>query len=143
MELEEVLPTEEQIKILYQQLKKRKYNISHNTLPTYKKHREFVKDHPYRAWFIIQKFKKLIGNIYIHFDNSIGLNCEKDVTESQINEILTIVINKFVPLDATSSVRYGGFFLNVSSKNFALQKKLKKLGFIEKQRSYILDKNIQ
>ena len=141
MELEEVVPTEDQVKVLYQQLKNRKYNISHKIFPTYEKHKEFVKHHPYRAWFIIQKFKHSIGNVYIHFDNSIGLNCEKDITETQIQKVLSLILNKFTPLDASLSVRYGDFFLNVSSKNFALQKKLKKIGLIETQRTYIFDIN--
>jgi len=139
IELKLVLPTEDQAKLLYQQLCQRTDSISHVALPSYESHKEFVANHPYRAWFIIQQNYIVLGNIYIQYDNSIGLTCYDEITETQIRTILDLVTYKLRPLDPVPSVRVGKFFLNVAASNIHLQEKLKKLGLKESQRSFILE----
>ena len=39
---------------LFQILKKRKFNISHEDLPDFNNHRNFVLNHPYRLWKIVK-----------------------------------------------------------------------------------------
>ena len=139
IELKLVLPTEDQAKLLYQQLCQRTDSISHVALPSYESHKEFVANHPYRAWFIIQQNYVVLGNIYIQYDNSIGLTCYDEITETQIRTILDLVTYKLRPLDPVPSVRVGKFFLNVAASNIHLQEKLKKLGLKESQRSFIFE----
>lgn len=137
--LESVLHTEKHTKELYRQLSARAENISHKELPSYEKHKEFVLNHPYRAWFIIWHKKIALGNVYIQYDNSIGLNCIEDISELQIKKILNLLTGRFQPLEPVPSVRAGRFFLNISSNNIELQKKLKRVGLIESQRSYVFE----
>ena len=108
-------------------------------MPSYESHKEFVANHPYRAWFIIQQNYVVLGNIYIQYDNSIGLTCYDEITETQIRTILDLVTYKLRPLDPVPSVRVGKFFLNVAASNIHLQEKLKKLGLKESQRSFIFE----
>lgn len=137
VKLEIVVPTEVQIEDLYSQLAHQNHKISHTNPTQYEAHENFVNNHPYRAWFIIKHKLKSIGNIYIQFNNSIGLNCNDQVTEKQIENILKLLTTDFKPLEKIPSVRFGGFFLNVASSNIKLQEKLKKLGLIESQRSFL------
>ena len=134
--LESIVPTENQTKELFHQLKQRAHSISHRTIPAYEDHYKFVNNNPYRAWFIIKVTNQVIGNIYVHFDNSIGLNCNTSITELQIKSTLKKLYLKLRPLKAKPSVRFGGYFLNVSSSNTDLQNKLIKIGLKESQRSY-------
>ena len=138
LELEAVLPSPSQTETLYQQLRARNHTISHKSLPSYDDHKEFVINHPYRAWFIIFLNKIALGNVYINHDNSIGLNCSDEISEAQIKKILNQITSEFHPLEAVPSVRIGKF-LNVASSNTILQEKLKNLGLIESQRSFIYD----
>jgi|TARA_B110000495_G_C22733444_1_gene430352 hypothetical protein len=139
--LEDIAPTKEQLEELYDQLKRRSYSISHGFLPQYEDHIEFVKNHPYRAWFMIKQVGGTIGNVYVQYDNSIGLNCVDDITEVQIKNILHVLTSKLTPLDAAPSVRSGDFFLNVSASNAELQDKLKNIGLSEIQKSFCLVKD--
>jgi len=137
--LELVVPTEKQTKELFRQLSTRAFNISHKELPTYEEHKKYVTYHPYRAWFIIWKDEVALGNVYIQNDNSIGLNCSNNISQLQIEKTLNILTSEFQPLDPVPSVRIGKFFLNVAASNVKLQDKLKSIGLIEKQRSFIYD----
>mgnify|MGYP001301566232 FL=1 len=139
IELEPVIPDEGQIQLLYQQLIERTFSISHVRLPSFETHQEFVFNHPYRAWFIIKHKDIILGNVYIQYDNSIGLNCYDQITETQIKSILDLVSSKLQPLDPIPSVRVGKFFLNVAISNIDLQNKLKNLGFKESQISFIIE----
>lgn len=139
--LEEIVPTKEQIEELYNQLKQRTFSISHKAVPQYDEHIDFVSNHPYRAWFIIKQTKNVIGTIYVQHDNSIGLNCIDNVTEEQIEKILSMLTSQLSPLEAVPSARFGEFFLNVSSSNIELQDKLKNIGLTESQRSFCFVKD--
>ena len=142
LSLHNIIPTELQIKELYSQLQRRLYQISHKSMPPFEMHERFVKNNPYRAWFIIEIDNEFIGNVYIQFDNSVGLNCEDKITSGQIQKILDIIGSKFQPLEAINSIRRDGFFLNVSSANLSLQRKLNSLSLMEIQRSYAIPKHM-
>lgn len=140
IELDPVIPSDSQTELLYQQLRSRTYNISHRELPSYENHKKFVAKHPYRAWFIIKSKDVVLGNVYIQYDNSIGLNCSHEINESQIKSILDVINIKINPLDPIPSVRSDKFFLNVATSNIDLQNKLKNIGLIESQRSFVFHK---
>lgn len=141
MNFELVIPTSAQIETLYTQLKKRLYSISHKSVPSFDEHTEFVQNHPYRKWIIVKNAETAIGNVYIQFDNSIGLNVDSSVTLEQILEILKQVYISNLPLPEVPSVRFGEFFLRVSSDNHMLQERLSCIGFREVERTFVIKKS--
>tara|TARA_B100001059_G_C17804689_1_gene568355 strand:+ start:286 stop:720 length:435 start_codon:yes stop_codon:yes gene_type:complete len=137
---ERVFPTNSQVKILYELLLNRSYSISNESHPTYKHHKEFVFRHPYRQWYLIYDKKICIGSVYIHYDNSIGINLVKEITTHILNQILEFVRNTVRPLKPVPSVRYKDFFLNSPAKNKNLQLSLEELGYVPNQISFVLKK---
>jgi hypothetical protein len=137
MILEPIIPTHDQIEVLYAQLEGRRHNISHQFMPSFKDHISFVRNHPYRDWMIVKNEGRAIGNVYIHFDNSIGfhLGCSENV--EHVSEILKQINRSYSPLPAVPSVRIGDFFLRVASDNHGLQETLSKLDFREVERTFV------
>lgn len=64
---------------IYQLLGEREENesISHNGMPTWQQHTEFVERRPYKGWYIILVEDKPVGSIYISFSNEIGISIFK------------------------------------------------------------------
>ena len=91
---ERILPTDEQIKILYEQLKTRNYVISHRSLPSFERHQDFVKSHPYRHWFLLRNEINYIGSFYLKNDNSIGLNLT-DYTKENLGACVDFINDNF------------------------------------------------
>ena len=136
--LEKIIPTSDQINLLYLQLEERSHNISHEVLPSFEEHKDFVKNNPYRAWFIVKYESTFIGNIYIQFDNSVGLNLGENITSFLIQKVLSLIYLELSPLESVPSSRPGNYFVNVPSSNIFLQKKLNLIKCTEIQRAYIL-----
>lgn len=132
---ENIMGSEQQIEVLYTQLKNRKHDISHKLLPRFEDHITFVKNHPYRYWVMILKDGFPIGNFYIQADNSIGLN----VTEPSlrvISEVLDYIRKNFTPLKEVKSKVPTYFFVNVPHKNQKLSKLLIHFDAVPIQISY-------
>jgi len=89
------------------------------------------------AWYLIRKSKDLIGSVYVHHDNSIGININNAVKEN-ITDIILYIKSKHKPLSAVKSQRRGEFFINISSDNEELLTTLKEIGAKEIQRSFIV-----
>ena len=81
-----IFPLEEDkdIKFLFDLLKERTdiQSVKHSTMPTYEKHKKFVKSRPFDKWYIItvefitngkEKTEKSIGTIYLTEKNEIGV----------------------------------------------------------------------
>ena len=120
---------------LYLLYKKRKYTISQNQRISFEDHCKFVDNHPYRHWFLVKIKDDLAGAVYIHEDNSIGLNF-LNLKESIVEETLKIIFSKFDPLPPKASVRSSNFFINVSHDDKKLQKILLHLGMTCFQSSF-------
>ena len=136
---ERILSTDVQIKILYQLLKKRNYVISHNSLPSFEKHCEFVKNHPYLYWFLICDESKYFGSVYLKKDNSIGLNLteySKEILESCVE----FIRNNFTPQKDKPSMVPNYFYLNIPYSNSKAISGLQDLGLRPLQISLKLDK---
>lgn len=106
----------EHTKALYKLLKSRIYNISNSTIPSYEEHEFFVKNHPYRVWYLIQKEGLYVGSLYILRDNCIGIYAINEDAFVIKNSIYW-VIKKYKPLPAIKSVRASNFFINISPDN--------------------------
>ena len=139
LNFEKIYGTKRQKIILFELLKKRKYNISHSQIPDINLHNKFVDNHPYREWFIIFQKEQEIGTFYIKQDNSIGLNLIKQTKES-IQLILDYINSKFSPEEEISSLVPAYFYLNISSDNFELQAILEELKIPKLQISYKIQK---
>jgi hypothetical protein len=125
------------VKELYELLDSRKHRISHEKLPSFEKHNEFVLNHPYRYWWIVRLENKAIGSVYITYENGIGINLKlEDI--SLHKEVITKTINEFTPLPPIPSVRPEFFFVNTAPTNTSLIEALECLGCKESQKTYVL-----
>lgn len=138
IELEEIVPTSKQIESLFNQLKSRNYSISHETVPSFKQHAQFVRNNPYRAWFLILKEGVPVANVYVQNDNSVGINNDDSLNDEELSLLLQLLFNRLKPLEPIPSLRYKNFFFNVPVSNTPLQQRLEKLGFQASQISYIV-----
>jgi len=116
-----VQKNKEHVDVLYNLLKNRNHTISHQTLPNYSQHEKFVKNHPYRVWFLIEDDGQFIGSVYILKNNSIGI---PNIENAQKNVKLAIeyIMKKYKPLAAIPSVRSPHFTINVAPDNVELKK---------------------
>ena len=127
----------EHVSFLYERLKGRIHSISHKELPDLNEHKSFVENHPYRHWFLLKIDKNLLGSIYIHHDNSIGIDIETHHYHEYLQDIFKTINRKIKPLPELKSVRPNFFFVNVAMSNKDLMLALEKLGFVATQKSYV------
>ena len=45
-------------------------------MPSFSSHAKFVKNNPYRAWWILQNKNNILGSAYVNHDNSVGLHLD-------------------------------------------------------------------
>ena len=135
LEYEKITGTSEQTEILHALLKQRKYKISHQQLPPFAQHAKFVKEHPYRSWWLIRTSGKPIGSVYFTNENSVGINLaiEKNFFYQKVIEW---VRDQNIPLPPLPSVRPEFFFINVSPTNLILIETLNRMGSTPTQNSY-------
>ena len=96
IQFDRVIGSKEQVRILYDLLISRTHSISHQILPTYKSHKEFVLSHPYLAWFIIRCYSEIVGSFYLKHDNSVGLNLI-DQDSTYVFEVMKFIKSNFDP----------------------------------------------
>ena len=106
-------------------------------MPSKNEHSEFVSAHPYRVWYLAYKNKNLIGSVYLHIDNSVGIDFI-EYCESEIYSVIKYIKDNHQPLPSIKSVRRDNFYINVASENEHLVKILKKLDKSEIQRSFLI-----
>ena len=136
--LEKIIGDESQIKVLYQLLKNRKYNISNTSLPTINSHCKFVKNHPYRAWYLIKSNENYIGSTYVMESNCIGISLATDF--SNFPKIVELILKKHKPLKEIKSVRPSNFYINIAPNNKIISSVLRKMGATPIQITYSLKK---
>ena len=134
--LEEISKNENSVKILFEHLKNRKFNISHKNLPSYNDHKSFVLNHPYRKWFFVKKDNHLVGSVYIQYDNSIGINFDFSKVNFEFEEFIKKIYKTISPLKPKPSKVYSNFFVNVPILNEDLSKWLEEGGCFPSQISY-------
>ena len=132
-------PIKKYIDFLYELLKDRKFSISHNVLPPYEEHKDFVLSHPYYKWVIISSNTSMIGSIYFQYDNSIGLHLLSKFNHLTYKVLSEFELN-FKPLKAVKSLRSSTFSFNVSPDDELRKKILFESGY--KIISLVFEKNI-
>lgn len=125
------------INLLFKLICSMKYPISNNIQPSIKEHKEFVRKHPYRSWLLIEINKYIIGNIYLGFNNSIGINLLKEDYDIYKDCLLNL-LKVYKPLPPKKSIRSKSFFINFNPSNITLEKALIDTGMIYIQKTYLL-----
>lgn len=138
IKFEKVLPTKDQVDNLFELLKNRDNSISHDELPPYEEHKEFVENHPYRAWFILTKKDSILGTFYLTNENSVGINFVSQFYDGDVEAIFQYLQRNYRPLAEIKSVRRGDFFINVSQKNKKLIDSLERLKKVRLQATYLI-----
>ena len=110
-------------------------------MPTYNEHIEFVVNHPYRYWYIIEKLDKFIGSVYLTEQNIIGLNLYSE-TENDYIKTIELITKLHKPLPPIKSIRSKYFQVNVNPKNNVLINALESISMIHIQNTYILRKSL-
>ena len=131
----------EHISLLYEFLKERSYNISHEEMPDFLEHKEFIRNHSYRIWYLVKKNvdSKFLGSVYITNENIIGINLLSNKSEDY-QEILKLIIKNHRPLPPLNSFRSRYFIVNSNPRNLNLIKALESLGMDHIQNTYAMKK---
>ena len=125
---------------LYFLLKNKRFNISHQNLPSLDSHIKFIKDSKYRKWYLVKKTQTTLGSCYITYDNVIGINLLSNACEDYIN-LIEMVLKKNKPLPLIESFRSKYFLINVNPNNSNLIKAVKSLGMDHIQNTYAYKNN--
>ena len=138
VEFEIITGDEHQIDALYSLLKRRNHAISHQSMPSFDDHQAFVKNHPYRVWFLVTSAAGYVGSVYLTDQNTIGINLLDECIEALIPFIIHEIKSTYKPLSAMKSVRAGCFSVNVAPSNTTLRSALESYGCCISQVSYKL-----
>ena len=125
------------ISILFDLLKGRNYYISHENNTSLEEHIHFVKNNPYRNWFIVYYMNKEIGTCYSTYENYLGINLITDKIDLYKETIIKLS-SSISPLAPKPSVRNKRFCINVPTGNKILQKALLDLNALPIQSTYLL-----
>lgn len=134
--LEKVTGTQGQILALYEILNNRTHNISNTTSPSIKEHIKFVRNHPYRFWYLAKVNSDCIGSVYLMENNCVGVNLVKNT--DLFPNVLNIILKNHKPLKEIKSVRPPYFYINIAPDNEEIRNQLIKLNAQEIQSTFIL-----
>ena len=132
--------SQKHLRELFKILSARKYNISHQKNPSFEEHENFVKNNPYKNWYLILDKHKYEGSAYITYSNIVSINFYSP-TIKKYKDAINLVFKKHQPLQPIKSERSAYFIINSNPYNFILQQTLEELNFklIEKSYAFIKD----
>jgi len=132
-----IIPTDEHIATLFDLLKSRLHKISYGETD-FREHEKFVKEHPYRCWYLIKIKDTYMGSFYVTKENTIGINIMDECTHFAVSEIIRFVQDNYEPLPSIKSVREERFAINVPPTNKNLNKSLEEIGATIAQITYFI-----
>jgi len=132
-----VKKTEKHALLLYELLKNRSHNISHQALPSYEDHKKFLVNNPYRAWFLIVKHDACVGSVYLLKSNAIGVFTLKRHHDC-LEEAIQMILENYRPLPDIKSIRTAEFSININPNNRALISAVKALKGKLVQKTYTI-----
>ena len=135
LNLEKITGLSNQISSLFELLKKRKFSISHQVIPSFKEHELFVQNHPYRVWYIISLNSKHVGSIYLQNDNSVGVNLQEPSLKKMLF-CLNFIKTNFYPFPEKKSLIPPYFYLNIPSTDEELNLILEEMRLAQIQTSF-------
>lgn len=133
---ENIIPTDEQITILYELLKLRSYSISHLSAPPFSEHSDFVRNNPYRVWYLLRLEDTYVGTIYATIENTLGVNILDAYLDYCLLPVVDKIMAELAPLPEVRSVRAGYFSIIVPFSNKVMAAKLETIGFMASQTMY-------
>lgn len=115
-------------------------NISHTMLPRREDHDEFVENHPFRSWWLIEREGEWIGQIRLSWRNEIGVGLlrkyrGRGLGEQAVQELLSHT----KPSPEIKSHTRPNFIANINPANERSKAMFQKLGFKLIQETYILE----
>ena len=121
--------SDEHLSVRYRLLCERGPNvsISHEHIPPYMKHAEYVKSKPHKLWFVAYENKTPVGAMYLSESNEIGTFVLKEHLREGYATQMT---------NHMKSITTGKLYANVAPGNVASQKYCEKMGFKLKQFVY-------
>ena len=139
MELHDVYSFDGAAGILFKLCKERRdeniVNISFQ-MPTWEKHLEFIKSHPYVYWYLIFE-GHYHGYVSLTYQNEIGIVLFKKSRGQGIGkQALELFMWEHAPLPAVPSQRRGCFVANINPENERSIKLFTGLGFHHVQNTY-------
>lgn len=117
-------------------------NISHQIMPTWEEHCEFVLSQPYRRWFVIalgeMAFENIVGSIYTTRQNEIGIHIlSHQRHRGYAREALQTLTRTIKPLPAIPGQRVGRWIANINPANSASIALFEQAGFTSHQLTLI------
>ncbi|CAN1514160.1 hypothetical protein MCEHALHM7_00906 [Methylophilaceae bacterium] len=134
IKFEKIIGNKNQIDTLFQLLKNRIYNISNVSIPTLEAHIKFVKNHPYRAWYLIKANGLYVGSAYVMENNCIGISLLDNALI--FSEVVNFILKKHKPLKEIRSLRPSHFYINIAPKNKKIESQLIRIGASKIQSTY-------
>ena len=136
---ESVEKNDDHVNVLYDLLLSRDeaQNISHQSKPDFEEHKNFVLNHPYRAWYLVKKDGRYIGSVNILDSNTIGLYISSSESDA-IKRSIEFVKENYEPLPPIKSIRQSTFIVNVAIDNKDLGDVISSLGGQAVQTTYLI-----
>lgn len=105
-------------------------NISHQGMPTWDEHCEFVLSQPYRLWFLAICESVVVGSVYATHQNEIGIHILSTARRmGYAREALQELTSTVKPLPAIAGHRVGRWIANINPANVASIKLFQEAGF--------------
>ena len=128
LSIERVTGLKHQVETLYTLLNLRPHTISHDVMPTFESHSDFVSAHPYRLWLLIKSGSSYIGSIYVTYQNTIAVNLNASGDRARFtSNLIDFLKDSLVPLPACKSTRPRQFCINVPETDAVLRETLREL----------------
>jgi RimJ/RimL family protein N-acetyltransferase len=134
------------VEFLWELLKEREAerwtNISHQNMPSMQEHLDYVGNHPYRAWYLIQNTTaELVGSISLSPRNEIGIHIARlhrrhGYASAAIKELL----RTHGALPGVPGVSSDEFLANINPRNAASIALFERLGGIPLQITFRIPK---
>lgn len=118
-------------KLLYDLLKERapEQSISHMEMPSLDQHWDFVRNHPYAAWYEVRLDDFIVGAIYLTKQKEIGISIFRDYQHKGYGARAVRMLME---------MHKGPFLANINPANEASAHMFRKIGFGLIQHTYRL-----
>lgn len=104
---------------------------------TITKHKKFVKNHPYRFWFLIKLKNQYIGTLYLSYENNMGIYVGKSY-EKVIKILVKKTTSKIKPIKGKLSIMQSYYTFNISTKNKNYSKIFTSMNYKKIQETFLI-----
>ena len=134
--------SKDNVDFLYHLICDREFSISHQEIPSYEDHVDFLENNPYYKIFIIIFNNEKVGSIYFQKDNTFGLNLLKNKKHLML-KLFSNLNRYFRPLPAVKSFRTAVFSINISPNDLNTIEVLKKANYRVDSIKYVMKKDFK